>query len=739
LDGFTDKASSVRPSPFTLEHGFLISAIAVALTACGGGDDTPATPVALAAPTLAFTPPAESLDLSNYTLTGRYTLPVASGTGVNQIAAEVSGVTYNEATDSLFIVGDEGTYITQISKTGQVIDTMALPAGLFADPEGITAIGGGQFVVADERVRTANLVPYQGGKTLDAATVRTVKLGPTVGNVGLEGITFDPLTGGYVFVKELTPKGIFQTAIDFTAGTATNGSATTEPTNLFDPELLGVADFGDIHALSNTLPTTAPDFSHLIVLSNDTGRILKTDRSGRILGSLDILQSAQHEGISFDKQLNMYVTNEAGGGSQLLPQLWVYAPTRSASTVGLGSNLYLSFSANVTAGTGNITLIGSGGDTRTIAVTDTTQVSISGATVKINPTADLTPNTAYSIQFASGVFRDANGTATQAVASAQTLAFTSVPDTTAPTLASSTPIDNATAITVGNNITLTFNEAVAAGTGTFTLSNGTDDVRTIAATDTTQVTFSGTVVTINPTTDLRSGMGYHVLVSATAVTDTAGNAFAGFSDVARLNFVTAGVTPPTTLAAGDLLFIAVNGDSPDAFAFILMRDIAAGTQIGFSDRDSLTATNESAFLWTADQAYPAGTIVTVQTEPATPVTDKGNIVGTGGGISTSSETIFAFQGSIPAAPIPAGSPTLVVERYLAAINMGNASPLDPTLQAALNAAGAFITFTPEDNVRYNGTLSIADPAALRASIANTANWLRNDTTPFPVTGASLYP
>lgn len=729
----------MRPVPFTLRHGFLLSAVVLALTACGSDDDTTVA-APLGAPTLAFTPPGESLDLSNYTQTGRYTLPVATGAGVNQIAAEVSAVTYNAATDSLFIVGDEGTYITQISKTGQVIDTMSLPAGLFADPEGIAAIGNGQFVVADERVRSANLFTYKGGTTLDATTVRTVKLATTVGNIGLEGVTFDPMTNGYVFVKEMTPQGIFQTTIDFVAGTASNGSATTEtPKDLFDPAKLNVADFGDIHALSNVLPSTAPDYSHLIVLSNDTGRLVKTDRTGRVYGTLDILQSAQHEGVTFDKQLNLYVTNEAGGGSQALPQLWVFAPTRSANAVGLGSNLYLTFAANVVAGTGNITLIGSGGDTRTIAVTDTTQVTISGATVKINPTADLVPNTAYSVQFASGVFRDAAGTATQAVSDAQKLAFTSVPDTTAPTLASSTPIDNATAIAEGGNLTLTFSEPVKAGTGAITISNGSDDVRTIAATDTTQVTFNGTTVTVNPTADLRSGTAYHVLVAATAVTDAVGNAFAGISDTTALNFVTAGTTPPTTLAAGDLLFIAVNGDATDAFAFILMRDITAGTQIAFSDRDSLTATNESAFMWTADRAYAAGTIVTVLPDAATPTTDKGNIVGTGGGISTSTETIFAFQGSIPTLPVAAGAPTLVVDRYLAAINMGTAGPLDATLQAALNPAGAFIAFTPDDNVRYGGTLSIADPAALRAAIANTANWVRNDTTAFPVTAGSLYP
>ncbi len=564
-----------------LSRWALVLTGALALGACGGGDSpstlaatTPVvmptvpavtTSTALGAPMLSFVAPGESLDLNNYTLVGKYTLPVSS-IG-NQIAAEVSAVTYNTTTDSLFIVGDEGTYITQISKRGEVIDTMNLPAGLFADPEGITAIGNGQFVVADERVRTANLFTYAGGTTLDAASVKSVKLGTTVGNIGLEGVSFDPLTGGYIFVKELSPLGIFQTTIDFTAGTASNGSSTTtNSVNLFDPALANVIDFGDVAALSNVLPVAALDYGHLIVLSNDTGRLLKMDRAGKIYSSLDILQTAAHEGVTFDKQLNMYVTNEAGGGSQALPQLWVYAPTRASSAVGLGSNYFLSFSANVTAGTGNIVLSGSGGDIRTIPVTDTAQVSITGSVVRINPTGDLLPGQTYSVQFASGVLRGPGSVATQAVTNATGLTFTTVVDITEPELLTSTPSDNAGGITLTSNITLTFNETVLAGTGTFTLSNDAGDVRMINANDTAQVTITGRTVTINPTADLMLGTAYHVLVSGNALRDASGNRFAGFSDVTRLNFITAAATPAV---APSLLISEVNSNAGPADFFEL--------------------------------------------------------------------------------------------------------------------------------------------------------------------------
>lgn len=721
---------------------------ALALAACGGGDTPTTTPKPAAVATLAFTPPGESLDLANYSLVAKHALPV--GSGANLLAAEVSAVTWNADTDTLFIVGDNGTAITQISKTGQLIDTMTLPADpskpqgtYFYDPEGLTAIGGGRFVLVEERLRQATVFTYAGGTTLDPATTRTVKLGTTIGNVGLEGIAFDPVSGGYVVVKEKTPLGIFQTSIDFTAGTASNGSATTEnSTNLFDPALAGgAADFGDIAVLASVLPTTATDRQHLLVLSQESGRLLKMDRAGKVWGTLALEVAAQHEGVTLDRDLNLYITNELGTAGSAGEQLWVYAPTRYAAAVGLGSHLYLGFDRSVTAGSGSVVLTGSNGEVRSIPVSDSAQVSISGQTVRLNPAADLSAGVTWRVSYAEGVFRDSNGLATAAATPTTGPVFTTVSDITAPALAATAPADNALGVT-GSRVVLTFNEAVQAGTGTFTLSNGSDDVRVIAASDRTQVTISGNTVDINPAADLRPGTGYHLLVSGSAITDLAGNRFGGISQAGQLNFTTAASAVPTTLQAGDLVFLAVNGDSPDAFAFVLLKAVNTNTEIVFSDRDSLTATNESAFKWMADKPYPAGTVITIQPDQAAgtaPLADKGLTLGKGGGISTSAETIVAFQGSIAdLSNTTAGN--LTVERYLAAVNVGGAltGAIDDTLKAALNPVNAYVSLAL-DNVRYTGTVDAADPAALRAAVANPANWAGSDTVPFAITAGALFP
>jgi uncharacterized protein YjiK len=729
----------LTPLP-TFRPWALALAASLSLAACGGGDDSPSSPAELATPTLGFVAPGESLDLANYTLVGKYNLPVGSGS--NLLASEVSAVTWNADTDTLFVVGDNGTSITQISKTGQLIDSMTLPADAnkpqgtyFYDPEGIAYIGGGQFVIAEERYRQVTRFTYAGGTTLDPVTAQTVKLGTTIGNIGFEGISFDPVTGGYIIVKEKTPLGIFQTGIDFSAGTATNGSATaTDSTNLFDPALAdGVIDFGDVYAMANALPVSAADRDHLLVLSQESGRLLKMNRSGQVLSKLDLELAAQHEGVTLDSDLNLYVTNELGTGGTAGEQLWVYAPTRSATAVGVGSNLYVSFDSAVTAVSGNIVLDNGSGDLRTIAVTDSSQVRFGTSTVVIDPSTDLLPGSTYSVRMPAGLVQNSAGQRN----AAGTLAFTTVGDVRVPELLSTTPGDGALSVT-GSRVVLNFNEPVKAGSGSFTLSNGSDDVRVISAGDTTQVTISGSTVDINPSADLMAGTAYHLLVGADAITDLAGNAFVGWSDAQRLNFSTAGSTPPTTLAAGDILFLAVNADSPDALAFILMKPVSAGTSIYFSDRDSLTATNESAFQWVADQAYPAGTIVTLQPDGQPIKADKGSVLGKDGGISATSETIFAFQGGIEG--LGAGTAgNLTVERYIAAINVGGAAgPLDSALQAELAVASAFISLA-FDNVKYTGSLDSTDLPALRARIANTANWSGSDTVPFTITDNSLFP
>ncbi|MBI1371298.1 MAG: hypothetical protein GC159_00850 [Phycisphaera sp.] len=293
-----------------------------------------------------------TVNLANYVRVARYDLPEPTRTtppdGVSLLAQEASSVTYNWDTDTLFVVGDGGTSIVQVSKTGELIDSMTLAAGgspqgtEFYDTEGITYVGGGMFVMTEERDRQANMFTYVPGTTLNRSDVLTVKLGTSIGNIGLEGVTYDPATGGFIFVKETDPRSIFQTDIDFAGGAATNGSPTTvNSTDLFDPSLVNTLDFSDIFALS-LLPSLAGQsvYDQLLIISQESGQVVQVDRSGTVLHTLTIVADVSDtlsvpdmtmEGVAMDRDGYLYIVNENGGNDADHPQLWVYAPATTAN------------------------------------------------------------------------------------------------------------------------------------------------------------------------------------------------------------------------------------------------------------------------------------------------------------------------------------------------------------------------------------------------------------------------
>jgi uncharacterized protein YjiK len=311
------------------------------------------------APVAARAATPTSVDLSTYVRVGRYDLPEPTRTtppANSLLAQEASGITYDWDTDTLFVAGDGGTSVVQVSKTGALINSMTLALGNspqgteFYDTEGVSYVGNGQFVMVEERYRQADLFTYAAGSTLQRAGAQTVKLGTTIGNIGLEGVSWDPSTSGFIFVKEKDPQSIFLTGIDFNAGTATNGSPTsTSSIDLFNPALANLLDFSDVFALSN-LPSLSgqPDFSHLLIISQESGQIVNIDRSGTVESRLTILADPGSpltvpdmtmEGVTMDRDGILYVANENGGGDANHPQLWVYAPSTAQNLPPTGITL----------------------------------------------------------------------------------------------------------------------------------------------------------------------------------------------------------------------------------------------------------------------------------------------------------------------------------------------------------------------------------------------------------------
>ena len=128
------------------------------------------------------------------------------------------------------------------------------------------------------------------------------------------------------------------------------------------------------------------------------------------------------------------------------------------------------------------------------------------------------------------------------------LEFFGTPDTTNPTLSSSTPADNATSVSSDANIVLNFDESVDAETGNITIKK-TSDNSTIETIDVTgsKVTGSGSSqITVNPASTFDSSTEYYVLIDATAFDDYSSNSYDGISSTTELSFTIEGIVDPTT-------------------------------------------------------------------------------------------------------------------------------------------------------------------------------------------------
>jgi methionine-rich copper-binding protein CopC len=229
-----------------------------------------------------------------------------------------------------------------------------------------------------------------------------------------------------------------------------------------------------------------------------------------------------------------------------------FSPADNATGVGVADNLVINFSEAIQKGTGNLVIkkLSDNSVVETIAVT-AANVTVSGSQLTINPTADLGSGTDYYVEIANGAIKDIAGNNYAGITGNSTWNFTTVApaDTTPPTASSLSPADNATGVGVADNLVINFSEAIQKGTGNLVIKKLSDNsvVETIAVTA-ANVTVSGSQLTINPTADLGSGTDYYVEIANGAITDIAGNNYAGITGNSTWNFTTvapADTTPPT--------------------------------------------------------------------------------------------------------------------------------------------------------------------------------------------------
>jgi uncharacterized protein YjiK len=274
-----------------------------------------------------------SLDLANYT----YTTTVGLN---NSVSNEVSGITWNWDTNTLFMVGDQAQAVAQYSLTGTYIDSMIMTGFSDGDAEGITYIGSGQFVIAMETNFDAKLVSYAAGGTANggAGGVPTVSIfGGTDGTYGFEGVSYDPSTVAYFFLEEKGSRTVSNSNPGSSYYTTLNFSPPSASADPNGTSISNTTDISGIQALSTVMLPGSANYNNLLIVSHENHLVMEVNRSGNVLSSFPLSGTPdfQSEGVTIDSNGVIYVVDEGptsgsfGGANcsgQNCPLLHIFSP-----------------------------------------------------------------------------------------------------------------------------------------------------------------------------------------------------------------------------------------------------------------------------------------------------------------------------------------------------------------------------------------------------------------------------
>ena len=268
----------------------------------------------------------------------------------------------------------------------------------------------------------------------------------------------------------------------------------------------------------------------------------------------------------------------------LRPKVTSTDPITNATNIPINSKISATFSVAMDSSSINATNFQLLNGTTIVAGT----IKYSGTTASFIPTTNLTPNTSYTGTISTGV-KNVSGTS---LVTNYRWSFTtgSTSDITIPTIALSSPENNATGVALNHQISATFSKPMdqsSINSYTFTLKQG---LISISGT----VTYTGNVATFTPAGNLMSNKIYTATIS-TGVMDMAGHTIAG-------NYVFSF----TTGDAPDAALPMVNSTDP------LNNNLEVGrnkvVSITFSEPMDPTTINPSTFTLKHETTLIQGTV-----------------------------------------------------------------------------------------------------------------------------------
>ncbi|WP_162177872.1 SdiA-regulated domain-containing protein [Halotalea alkalilenta] len=220
----------------------------------------------------------------------------------------LSGITYDPDRNTLIAVTNQSPEILELSLDGRLL--RRIPTNGLQDPEAIEYLGRGRYLVADEQIQALVEVHIDDDTSLvDAGGSARLSIGIELnGNKGFEGLSYDHDERRIFVAKEKDPLRIYEVG-----GFPVEENETLDIHILRDAgydQRLPIGDVSGIHLDATT--------KHLLILSDESRRIIEMDRHKRVIRSLPLLAGRhglmmdipQAEGITMDDQGNIYLVSE---------------------------------------------------------------------------------------------------------------------------------------------------------------------------------------------------------------------------------------------------------------------------------------------------------------------------------------------------------------------------------------------------------------------------------------------
>lgn len=222
---------------------------------------------------------------------------------------DLSGVTYNPLTETLFMITNKPETDTEIYETnlnGQILRRIDLVHYSNHDPEDIVHMYGNTFAIAEEklgRVVYVDIFPGTTSINLSDGTTNTIMQLPgswPMGD-GIEGVSYNPATDEIHAVSENTRQWYkFDES-------GSNVNASLQPCTLLNSQPNGT-DISAIHHFGLTDGIAISD--RMLVLSDESNVLVEMDENCNEYSQISNIPGAQIEGVTMDGNGNIYVVGE---------------------------------------------------------------------------------------------------------------------------------------------------------------------------------------------------------------------------------------------------------------------------------------------------------------------------------------------------------------------------------------------------------------------------------------------